>query len=70
MAGEPKAFVLYLDGAGEWRWRLFAPNAKVIADSAEGYRDRADAIHGIHLVAQIAPDTNIWDPAQKKWVVG
>lgn len=43
-------FVIYKDRHGEWRWRLFAANSKVIADSAEGYNNKADCLHGIDLV--------------------
>ena len=26
-----------------WRWRLVAPNGRVVAESGEGYRRRTDA---------------------------
>jgi uncharacterized protein YegP (UPF0339 family) len=68
MAGEPKCFVLYVDGAGQWRWKLYAPNAKIIADSAESYKNRADAIHGARLVMAMAADSPIWDGSSKTWV--
>lgn len=35
--------------ADGWRWRRRAGNHKIISDSAEGYVDRRDAIHGMHL---------------------
>lgn len=28
---------MYQDKAGEWRWRLVAPNGRILCDSAEGY---------------------------------
>lgn len=34
----------YEDAAGEWRWRLVAGNGKIIADSAEGYASRSNAM--------------------------
>lgn len=40
---------VYKDKKGEWRWTLFAGNNKAIADSAEGYLARADAINGLEL---------------------
>ncbi|MBP9952705.1 MAG: DUF1508 domain-containing protein [Cypionkella sp.] len=43
-------FHLYKDGIGQWRWRLKAANNKIVADSAEGYWNKADAEHGINLV--------------------
>ncbi len=36
-------FVVYQDRADEWRWRLLAPNNRVIADSGEGYKRRSSA---------------------------
>ena len=43
-------FKLRKDKSGEWRWSLVASNGKTIADSGEGYVDKADALHGIELV--------------------
>lgn len=34
----------------EWRWRLKAANGRIIADSGEGYANKADALHAIGLV--------------------
>ena len=31
----------YKDTKGEWRWRLKASNGRIIADSAEGYKNEA-----------------------------
>jgi uncharacterized protein YegP (UPF0339 family) len=44
------AFHVYEDAKGEWRWRLKASNGRVVADSGEGYRDKADCLHGIEIV--------------------
>lgn len=68
MAEAPKQFVLYRDARGEWRWTLYAPNAKKIADSAEGYINRADAIAAVRSVAAVATNAPIWDPASAIWV--
>lgn len=38
-------FHLYIDEAGEHRWRRVAPNGEVVADSGEGYEHKADAIN-------------------------
>lgn len=43
-------FSLYRDRANQWRWTLYAANNKKIADSGEGYHNKADAQHGIDLV--------------------
>ena len=52
-----KTFHVYKDDAGEWRWRLVSGNSRLIAVSGEGYRHRADCLHGIELVkdANYAP---------------
>lgn len=67
MADAPKQFVLYKDKAGEWRWTLYAANSKKIADGAEGYKAKADAIHGIRLVAKVATDAGIWNGTDERW---
>lgn len=61
MTGHPKQFVVYKDDAGEYRWRLYAQNSKIIADSAEGYKNKADCVHGAKLVSSIASGALIWD---------
>ncbi len=54
-------FELYKDNAGEYRWRLQAQNNEIIADSAEGYKNKADCEHGIELVRTLAPTVPIND---------
>lgn len=68
MAGEPKQFVLYKDTAGEWRWTLYAENARKIANCGEGYKNKQDCIHGARLVAQVAPGAGIWDRTTNEWM--
>ena len=36
----------YQDSQGEWRWRAVSTNGRVVADSGEGYRNRADCEAG------------------------
>ena len=50
-------YEIYKDASNQWRWRLWAANAKIIADSGEGYIHRADCEHAIDLVksSQDAP---------------
>jgi len=44
-------YVMYKDAKGEWRWRLWAANrSDVLADSGEGYKNKADCLHAINLV--------------------
>ena len=54
-------FELYKDNAGEFRWRLQAENNEIIADSAEGYVNKAACEHGIQLVRTLAPTVPLND---------
>ncbi|HEV57109.1 MAG TPA: DUF1508 domain-containing protein [Phycisphaerales bacterium] len=44
---------LYRDARREWRWRLRAPNGRIVADSGEGYRRRAAALRAIERVRRM-----------------
>lgn len=44
------AYYIYKDARGEWRWRLRAANYRIIADSGEGYHNKADCLAAIQLV--------------------
>jgi uncharacterized protein YegP (UPF0339 family) len=48
---------LYQDPMGQWRWTLESSNGKKIANSGEGYHNKADCLHAIQLVksSQNAP---------------
>jgi uncharacterized protein YegP (UPF0339 family) len=49
-------FYIYLDRAGEWRWRLRAAgNNEIIADSAEGYVSKWGAERAAERVQKDAP---------------
>jgi uncharacterized protein YegP (UPF0339 family) len=63
----PKQFVIYKDTKGEWRWQLLAANNKIIADSAEGYVNKADCKHGASLVASIAIGAAFWNRDTQAW---
>ena len=54
-------FQLYKDNKGEYRWRFVAKNGKIIADSGEGYKNKADCEHGINLVKDNAASAPIDD---------
>lgn len=43
-------YYLYKDVQGYWRWTLYAGNGNKIANSGEGYHNRADALSAIKLV--------------------
>ena len=49
-------FEIYEDSAGEWRWRLVAPNGNIIADSGEGYASKQGVRRGIESVKINAPE--------------
>jgi uncharacterized protein YegP (UPF0339 family) len=37
-------FDVYQTTDGEWRWRLWSRNGRIVADSGEGYKRRQDAV--------------------------
>jgi len=43
-------FQIYQDSKSEWRWRLVAANGKKIADSAEGYKNKAHCRRMVNVV--------------------
>jgi uncharacterized protein YegP (UPF0339 family) len=47
-------FQLYEDNSGEWRWHLRHRNGNIIADSAEGYTARHNAVKGLESVRRNA----------------
>ena len=51
-------FEVYLDKAGEYRFRLKAKNGEVIAVS-EGYKAKDSCLNGIESVKNNAPDAEI-----------
>ncbi|WP_336037458.1 YegP family protein [Halobacterium yunchengense] len=54
-------FNVYEDAAGEYRWRLQASNANVLADSGEGYSSRSEAADAVERVREYAPDADALD---------
>ena len=51
-------YEVYLDKAGEFRFRLKAKNGEIIATS-EGYKAKASCLNGIESVKKNAPDAEI-----------
>lgn len=43
-------YYMYKDISNQWRWRLYAANNRIIANSGEGYYNLADCRHAIDLV--------------------
>jgi uncharacterized protein len=58
-AVEKARFEVFKDRAGEWRWRLRAANGRVIADSGEGYKQRARCLGGLAAVQRVAPAASV-----------
>ena len=54
-------FELRKDNKGEWYWIFQADNNKTIAGSSESYVKRADCLHSIKLVKELAPNCTVWD---------
>ena len=57
-AGKLK-FEVYKDKAGEFRWRLKAANGETLATGGQGYKEKADAKHGIELVQKSGTDDKL-----------
>ncbi len=51
-------FEMYLDKAGEYRFRLKATNGEIIA-TGEGYKAKAGCENGIESVKKNAPDAEV-----------
>ena len=51
-------FEMYVDKAGEFRFRLKAVNGQIIATS-EGYKAKASCLNGIESVKKNAPEAGI-----------
>lgn len=43
-------YYVYKDQTNQWRWTLYAANNKKIANSGEGYFNKADCLSAIALV--------------------
>jgi uncharacterized protein len=43
-------YIIFKDSTGQWRWHLRAANGRVIANSGEGYGNKADCQSAIELV--------------------
>ena len=54
-------FEVYKDAKGEYRWRLKAANGEIIATPGEGYKAKADCLHGIDLIKEWAAKAKVED---------
>jgi uncharacterized protein len=48
----PYFFFVYKDTKGEFRWRFYAPNNRIMADSGEGYTTRASCVEAINTICR------------------
>ena len=56
-------FKIYKDAKSELRWRLVAANGKSVADSGEGYKNKADCLAAIELIKKGAAGAAVEDSA-------
>lgn len=53
MASTRPVIEVYADIAGSYRWRMKARNGKIIADSAEGYASRRNALRATQAFLEL-----------------
>ena len=58
-------FEVYVDKAGEFRFRLKATNGEIIG-TGEGYKKKASCLNGIESIRKNAAEGNIEDAREKK----
>ena len=58
-------FEVYVDKAGEYRFRLKAKNGEIIATGGEGYKTLANCLNGVDSGKRNAPDAEIVDETEK-----
>lgn len=56
-------YEVYLDNAGQFRYRLLASNGQNIAISEEGYSTKSGCMNGIDAIGRAAPDAEIDESA-------
>jgi uncharacterized protein YegP (UPF0339 family) len=65
----PAEFVTYMDATLYWRWRLIAPNGRIISDSAEAYSTRAHVKRAVRqIIAAVVGGAVITDELPKQKV--
>ncbi len=52
-------FHIYKDTAGEWRWRLTTFNGNNVANSGEGYKNKADCLAIIESISLSAANARV-----------
>lgn len=59
-------YEIYLDKAGQYRYRLFASNGQNIATPEDGYASKSGVLNGIDAVGRTAPDAVVDESALKE----
>jgi uncharacterized protein len=54
MAHTPYYFEVYKDRVGKYRWRFWAPNTRIMADSGQGYVRKESCIEAINEIVREA----------------
>ncbi|WP_090828237.1 YegP family protein [Nitrosovibrio tenuis] len=63
-------FILYKSvDDSQWYWQCRADNHEPVADGAEGYVNKEDALYGIKRVKGNAATAGIYDDYLAKWIV-
>ncbi len=44
VADTGRKWEIYQDKRGQWRWRVFASNGKLVGSSSQGYKDRGACV--------------------------
>jgi uncharacterized protein YegP (UPF0339 family) len=52
-------FYVFKGKDGQWYWRFYAPNNRIVAIGGEGYQNKSDCVSGLNLVASYAPGATI-----------
>lgn len=75
----PSRFEVYIDRAGEYRWRLLASGREIIADSGEGFATRAEVDREIERIKRSTTGATVDDltgrtlpeqPVDAVWGIG
>jgi len=61
MTGHAKHFVIQRDPSREWHWTLVAANARRIARSAHGYREKQECIRSARALSIAAYNADIYN---------
>jgi uncharacterized protein YegP (UPF0339 family) len=52
-------FYVFKGKDGQWYWRFYALNNQIVAIGGEGYKNKADCVAGLNLVAAHSPGATI-----------